>query len=165
MLEVCVCVCVNVYFRRRCWAIQKYFLVGYPKFRSCWLVIAFKLIMYTKYILRHSIKDIFLLHLRIITVFLKYYHVNDGKVSVARTLLHSGRTRVASPPAALRQGIARAAVDHVVGIEVLAPVTTRGPQTGSRAGGCRPCSCSGSPCSSHHPRPSDRESRGRLSTM
>jgi hypothetical protein len=32
-----------------------------------------------------------------------------------------------SPPAALRQGIARAAVDHVVEDEVLAPVTTRGP--------------------------------------
>jgi hypothetical protein len=63
--------------------------------------------MYTQYILRHSIKDIFLLHSRVITVFLKYHHVNDGKVSVARTLSHSG--------------------DHIVGIEVLAPVTTRGP--------------------------------------
>jgi hypothetical protein len=92
--------------------------------------------MYTQYILRHSIRDIFLLHSRIITVFLKYHHVNDGKVSVARTLLHLG----ASPPAALRQGIAQGAVDHVVGIEVLAPVPTRGPQTGNRAGGSRPCS-------------------------
>jgi hypothetical protein len=81
--------------------------------------------MYTQYILRHYIKDIFILHSRIITVFLKYHHVNDGKVSVARALSHSG----ASPPAALRQGIARAAVDHVVAVEVLAPVTTRGPQT------------------------------------
>jgi hypothetical protein len=160
-----------------------------------------------------------------------------------------------SPPAALRQGIARKAVDHVdvvavqvVEVKVLAPVAARGPQTGNRAGGCRPCSrsrcicscsgCSLGPCShpitqsppaalsqgiaweavdhevvvdvlaivvvvvawvlapiqspksppaalsqriaraavdhevvvevlapSHHPRPSDRKSRGRLSTM
>jgi hypothetical protein len=63
---------------------------------------------------------------------------------------------ILSPPAALRQGIARAAVDHVVAVEVvdhvvavevLAPVTTRGPQTGNRAGGCRPCSCSRCTCS------------------
>jgi hypothetical protein len=42
-----------------------------------------------------------------------------------------------SPPAALRQGIARAAVDHVVDVAVLAPVTIRGPQTGKRADGSR----------------------------
>jgi hypothetical protein len=34
--------------------------------------------MYTQYILRHFIKDIFLLHSRIITEFLKYHLVNDG---------------------------------------------------------------------------------------
>jgi hypothetical protein len=43
-----------------------------------------------------------------------------------------------SPPAALRQGIARRAVDHVVDVEVLVPVTTRGPQTGNRADGSPP---------------------------
>jgi hypothetical protein len=40
-----------------------------------------------------------------------------------------------SPPAALRQGIPRTAVDHVVDVDVLAPVTSRGPQTGNRADG------------------------------
>jgi hypothetical protein len=70
-----------------------------------------------------------------------------------------------SPPAALRQGIARPVVDHEVGVDVnvvkreasplakssflgpvdhvvdvelFVPVTTRGPQTGNRAGGSRP---------------------------
>jgi hypothetical protein len=45
-----------------------------------------------------------------------------------------------SPPTALGQGNARAAVDHVVDGEVLAPVTTRSPQTGKRADGSQPCS-------------------------
>jgi hypothetical protein len=36
--------------------------------------------------------------------------------------------------------IARTAVDHVVDVDVLAPVTTRGPQTGNRADGSRPWS-------------------------
>jgi hypothetical protein len=54
-----------------------------------------------------------------------------------------------SPPAALSQGIARTAVDHVVVVEVLAPITTRGPQSGYRAGGSRPCSRSRSTCSNH----------------
>jgi hypothetical protein len=43
-----------------------------------------------------------------------------------------------SPPAALRQGIARTAVDQEVEVGVLAPVTTRSPQTGNRAAGSRP---------------------------
>jgi hypothetical protein len=43
-------------------------------------------------------------------------------------------------PAALRQGIARTAVDHVVNVEVLAPVTTRDPQTGNREDSSQPCS-------------------------
>jgi hypothetical protein len=46
-----------------------------------------------------------------------------------------------SPPAALSQGIAREAVDPVVVVEVLAPITN------------------------HHPRPSVRVSLGRQSTM
>jgi hypothetical protein len=48
-----------------------------------------------------------------------------------------------SPPAALSQGIAQTVVDHVVKVEVLAlhlPITTRGPQSGYRADGSRPCS-------------------------
>jgi hypothetical protein len=39
------------------------------------------------------------------------------------------------PPAALSQGIAQTAVDHEFDVEVLAPVTTHGPQTGNRADG------------------------------
>jgi hypothetical protein len=39
------------------------------------------------------------------------------------------------PTTALSQGIARKAVDHEVDVEVLAPVTSRGPQTGNRADG------------------------------
>jgi hypothetical protein len=45
-----------------------------------------------------------------------------------------------SPPTALSQGIARTAGNHEVDVEVLAPVTTRGPQTGNRADGSQPCS-------------------------
>jgi hypothetical protein len=44
-----------------------------------------------------------------------------------------------SPPAALRQGITLKAVNHVVNVVVLAPISTRGPQTGNRVGGSRPC--------------------------
>jgi hypothetical protein len=47
---------------------------------------------------------------------------------------------IQSPPAALRQGIARDVVDREVAVAVLDPVTTRGPQTGNRAGGSQPCS-------------------------
>jgi hypothetical protein len=43
-----------------------------------------------------------------------------------------------SPPAALRQGIVWTAVDHVVNVDVLAPVTTRSPQTGNGTDGSRP---------------------------
>jgi hypothetical protein len=42
------------------------------------------------------------------------------------------------PPAALSQRIARKAVDHEVDVEVLAPVTTRDPQTGNCADGSQP---------------------------
>jgi hypothetical protein len=39
------------------------------------------------------------------------------------------------PPAALRQGIAREAVDHEVAVvDVVGLVATHGPQTGNRAG-------------------------------
>jgi hypothetical protein len=47
---------------------------------------------------------------------------------------------VLSPPAALRQGIAREAVNHIVAVVFVVPVAARGPQTGNRAGGCRLCS-------------------------
>jgi hypothetical protein len=70
-----------------------------------------------------------------------------------------------SPPAALQQGIAQTAVDHEVDVEVLALVTTRGPQSRNRADGSRPCSRFGCPCSCHHPRPYYRELRGQQSTM
>jgi hypothetical protein len=73
--------------------------------------------MYTQYILPHSIKDIFLLHSRINTEFLKYHLVNHGLARYRTLKSHSG----ASPPAALGLGIVRAAVDHVVfvGVELL----------------------------------------------